>query len=185
MGSSVVSHPGGHRKGPLLRLRRRPGRLALAIFRLPLALYARGWGWLLGDSFLLLVHAGRKTGRRYSAVVMVLSRDPRSHAVVICSAWGAESDWVRNLQARPPLQVQIGREVFTPDCRFLPPDECAAVVAGFRRRHPYRTRLMATILGWGDLGSDAVVRQFVSIRPCVCLWPRGEDHHIPGGEYHD
>ena len=37
----------------------------LAIFRLPLLLYRQGWGWLLGDTFLLLVHAGRKTGKRY------------------------------------------------------------------------------------------------------------------------
>ena len=36
---------------PLLGLRRRPGRLALTVFRLPLVLYRRGWGWLLGRTF--------------------------------------------------------------------------------------------------------------------------------------
>jgi hypothetical protein len=43
-------------------LRVRPGRLALAVFRLPLPLYRRGWGSLLGHTFLLLVHVGRKSG---------------------------------------------------------------------------------------------------------------------------
>ena len=45
-------------------LRQHPGWVALALFRLPLPLYRRGWGWLLGRTFLLLIHAGRKTGNR-------------------------------------------------------------------------------------------------------------------------
>ena len=53
-------------------LRRKPGRLALVVFRLPLALYQRGWGGPLGGTFLLLVHAGRKTGKLHQVVAMVL-----------------------------------------------------------------------------------------------------------------
>jgi len=34
---------------PLLGLRRQPGRLALAVMRMPRPLYRRGWGWMLGD----------------------------------------------------------------------------------------------------------------------------------------
>ena len=52
------------RTKPLLGVRRQPGRVALAVFRLPLPLYQRGWGWLLGHTFLLVTHAGRKTGKR-------------------------------------------------------------------------------------------------------------------------
>jgi hypothetical protein len=65
VGSSVASHSAGRRSKPLLGLRRRPGRPALAVFRLPLLLYRQGWGRLLGDTFLLLVHEGRKSGKRY------------------------------------------------------------------------------------------------------------------------
>ena len=36
--------------------------------RLPLPLYQRGWGWLLGRTFLLVTHAGRKTGKRRETV---------------------------------------------------------------------------------------------------------------------
>lgn len=99
--SSVASHPAD--------------RLALTVFRLPLPLYRRGWGWLLGDTFLLLVHSGRKAG----------------------SAWGKETDWIRNIRAHPALKVQIGRESFTRGQRFLSDDESAAVVARFQRRHPH------------------------------------------------
>jgi deazaflavin-dependent oxidoreductase (nitroreductase family) len=183
--SSVASRPAARRSQPLLGLRRRPGRLALAVFRLPLLLYRLGWGWLLGDTFLLLVHAGRKTGTRYSTVAMVLRYDPRTQEAVICSGWGKDADWIRNIQAHPALQVQIGRASFTPQQRFLSEDESLAVVAEFRRQHPQRSRLIASILGWGDLGSDAVARNFVSTRPFVSLRPLDYGHQLTGGEGHD
>ena len=171
VGSFVASHPAARRSQPLLGLRRRPGRLALAVFRLPLLMYRRGWGWLLGDTFLLLAHAGRTTGKRYSTVVMVVRYDSRTREAVICLAWGNDADWIRNIRARPALRVQIGRDSFTPQQHFLSDDECLAVVAGFRRRHPRRSRLLASVLGWGDLGSDAAAREFVSTRPFVSLRP--------------
>jgi deazaflavin-dependent oxidoreductase (nitroreductase family) len=155
------------------------------VFRLPLQLYRRGWGWLLGDTFLLLAHAGRTTGKGYSTVAMVLRYDPRTREAVICSAWGKDADWIRNIRAHPALQVQIGRDSFTPQQHFLSDDECLAVVAGFRRRHPRRSRLLASVLGWGDLGSDAAAREFVSTRPFVCLRPLGSGHQLTGGEGHD
>jgi deazaflavin-dependent oxidoreductase (nitroreductase family) len=155
------------------------------VFRLPLLLYRRGWGWLLGDTFLLLVHAGRKTGKRYSTVAMVLRYNPRTHEAVICSAWGKDADWIRNIQAHRALQAQIGRDWFTPQQRFLSEDESLAVVAEFRRQHPHRSRLVASVLGWGDLGSDAAACDFVSIRPFVSLRPLGSGHQLTGGEEHD
>ena len=185
VGSSVASHPAGRGAKPLLGLRRQPGRIALAVFRLPLLLYRRGWGWLLGDTFLLLVHAGRKTGKRYSTVAMVLRYEPHTREAVICSAWGKDADWIRNIRAHPALQVQIGRQSFTPQQRFLSEDESLAVVAEFRDRHPHRSRLLASVLGWGDLGSDAAAREFVSTRPFVSLRPLDSSHQLTGGEGHD
>jgi deazaflavin-dependent oxidoreductase (nitroreductase family) len=167
---------------PLFGLRGRPGCLALAVFRLPLPLYRRGWGWLLGDTFLLLVHAGRKTGKPYSTVAMVLSHDPRTRESVICSAWGKDTDWIRNIRAHPALKVQIGRDSFTPGQRFLAEDESVAALTEFQHRHPYRARLLAAVLGWGDLRSAAAARAFVSTRPFVSLWPAGPGHQRPGGE---
>jgi deazaflavin-dependent oxidoreductase (nitroreductase family) len=155
-------------------LRRRPGRLALAVFRLPLPLYRAGWGWLLGRTFLLLVHAGRKTGQPHAMTAMVLDYDPATSEVVICSGWGATTDWIRNIRARPALRVQIGRESFTPQHRFLTDDESFAVAVDFRRRHPHRVRFAGRVLGWGDLRSDAVVRDFVATRPFVAFRPAPE-----------
>ena len=70
-------------------------------------------------------------------------------------------------------EIQIGRETYVPEQHFLSEDEAVAVAIEFRRRHPLRLRLFATILGWGDLSSDEAVREFVRT-PTVCLVPPGE-----------
>jgi hypothetical protein len=69
------------------------------------------------------------------------------------------------------LQIQIGRETYVPEQRFLSEDESVAVVREFQRRHPWRTRLFAAILRWGDLTSETAVREFVRSRPFVSFRP--------------
>jgi deazaflavin-dependent oxidoreductase (nitroreductase family) len=139
--------------------------------RLPRPLYHRGWGRLLGHTFLLITHQGRKSGRRRETVAMALTYDPDTKETVVCSAWGPNTEWVRNLRAHPALEIQIGRETFVPEQHFLSDDEAVAVAVEFRNRHPWRLRLFATILGWGDLSSERAVREFVRSRPFVAFRP--------------
>lgn len=160
----------GHAR-PLLGLRRQPGRLALVFMRLPRPLYHRGWGRLLGHTFLLITHQGRKTGKRRETVAMALTFHPDTREAIVCSAWGPNTEWLRNLRAHPALQIQIGRDTYVPQQHFLSEDEAVAVALEFRRRHPHRLRLIATILGWGDLSSDAAVRELVRNRPFVSFRP--------------
>ncbi len=102
---------------------------------------------------------------------MTLAYDPRTQEAVIFSGWGPKADWIRNIRAHPSLQIQIGRESYTPEQRFLSEDESVAVVVQFRRRHRWRVRLAALILGWGDLSSDIAVRDFVRSHPFVSFRP--------------
>jgi deazaflavin-dependent oxidoreductase (nitroreductase family) len=170
--SSSVPPPPDHRSPkPLLGLRRKPGRLALAVFRMPLRAYRHHAGWILGHTFLLLVHTGRKTGQPHSTVAMVLGYDRETREAVICSGWGPDADWVRNLPAGPAVQVQLGRESYTPQHRFLSEDESFEVAVQFRREHPWRLRLISTILGWGDLRDDTAARKFTRTHPFVALQP--------------
>jgi deazaflavin-dependent oxidoreductase (nitroreductase family) len=168
---NAVSHQTRHRTRPLLGLRRQPGRLALAAMRLPRPLYHRGWGRLLGHTFLLITHEGRKTGKRRETVAMALAYEPEKEEAVVCSAWGQNTEWIRNLRAHTALQIQIGREAYVPAQRFLTEDEAVAVAIAFRDRHPWRLRLFAAILGWGDLSTEAAVREFVRSRPFVSFRP--------------
>jgi deazaflavin-dependent oxidoreductase (nitroreductase family) len=156
---------------PLLGLRQVPGRLALWVFRFPLRLYRRGWGWVLGRTFLEFEHVGRRSGKPFRAVAMVLADDPNTGELVICSGWGPDVDWVRNLRAGPATEVQIARERFVPEHRFLPEDEALGVAIAFQVRHGGRSKLASRILGWGDLGTDDAIRAFVRRHPFVAFRP--------------
>ena len=90
---------------------------------------------------------------------------------MIFSGWGPDVDWLSNLRAGPAREVRIARDRFVPEHRFLSEDEAVAVIVAFRRRHPGRVRLATAILGWGDLRSDAALRDFVRGHPFVALHP--------------
>ena len=167
----VMPGPGSRARTPLLGLRRKPGRLALAVFRMPLRAYRHDAGWLLGHTFVEFVHTGRTTGRPYQTVAMVLRYDADAHEAVICAAWGPDTDWVRNLRAGPAAQVRLGRESFTPRHRFLAEEEAFDVIAQVRREHLRRVWLISTILGWGDLRDDTAVRGFIHTHPFVAFRP--------------
>jgi deazaflavin-dependent oxidoreductase (nitroreductase family) len=125
----------------------------------------------VGRTFVAFTHIGRKTGQPHQAVAMVLRYDKATGEAVICAAWGPQTDWYRNLQASPAGQVQLGGQTFTPQQRFLPGDEAFEVAVAFRREHPHRLRLLARILGWGDLGDDAALRTFIAGHPFVAFRP--------------
>jgi deazaflavin-dependent oxidoreductase (nitroreductase family) len=155
----------------LLGLRRRPGRLASAVFRLPLAAYRHDAGPAVGRTFVAFTHLGRVTGRPHQTVAMVLRFDEASHEAVVCAAWGPRTDWYRNLRVRPAVEVQLGGETFTPQQRFLSEEEAFEVAVGFRREHPYRLRLIGSILKWGDLRDDGTIRAFTRTHPFVAFRP--------------
>jgi deazaflavin-dependent oxidoreductase (nitroreductase family) len=172
----IMPRPGSQTRKPLLGLRCKPGRLALAMFRMPLQAYRHDAGWLLGHTFLEFVHTGRKTGRPYETVAMVLRYDADVHEATICAAWGPDTDWVRNLRVGSAAQVRLGRESFAPQHRFLSDDEAFDIAVQFRREHPQRLRLLAAILGLGDLRDDAAVRGFIHTHPFVAFRPMATSH---------
>ena len=163
---------------PLLGLRQVPGRLALALFRLPLRAYRHGAGWLFGHTFLAFTHLGRTSALPHQAVAMVLRYDPASQEAVICAAWGPKTDWYRNLRKRPATEVRIGRTAYPPEQRFLDTAEAFEVAVQFRREHPHRLRLISTLLGWGNLSTDDRLRAFLGSHPFVAFRPAGGQ---PGG----
>ena len=167
----VRTQPPCRRSRAVFGIRRRPGRLALAVFRMPLRSYQHRKGWLLGHTFLRLTHVGRRTGQPHETVAMVLRYRRESHEAVICSAWGSDTDWVRNIRERPAVRIDLARETFEPEQRFLSVEESLCVVDDCLHQHPWRFRLMARVLGWGDLRVEAVVRDFVQTRPFVAFRP--------------
>lgn len=170
MSESRTSRSAGHDRH-LLGLRRQPGRLAVAIFRLPLKAYQHNAGPALGRTFLAFTHVGRRTGLSHQAVAMVLRYAEASGEAVICAGWGPQTEWYRNLRAEPAVQVQLGGRTFTPQQRFLTEEEAFDVAVQFRREHPRRMRLISTVLGWGNLRDDGPLREFVRTHPFVAFRP--------------
>ena len=152
-------------------LRRRPGRLALVVLRMPVTIYRNHPDRLPADTFLRLVHIGRRTGRPHEAVLMLMRYDHEASEAVVCAAWGPDSDWVRNLRAGPAVIAQVGTRTFTPEHRFLTPRESYEIAVAFRREHPARLRLFSALLGWGNLWDDAALQSFVTTHPLIALRP--------------
>ena len=81
-------------------------------------------GWLPG--FAIVIHVGRRSGRRYRTPVNVF-RDGRRY--VFALTYGAESDWVRNVLAAGRCEIEtrartvelIAPERFTDPTRRLVP----------------------------------------------------------------
>jgi deazaflavin-dependent oxidoreductase (nitroreductase family) len=157
---------------PLLGLRRKPGRLVLALFRMPLRAYRHDAGWMFGSTFIEFTHLGRHTGQPHETVAMVLHYDEGTREAVICAAWGPETDWLRNLRAGPATEVRLGRDRYLPQHRFLTVDAAFDVAVSFWRDHPHRLHLLQSVLGWGDLDDDTALRQFVTAHPMVAFRPK-------------
>jgi deazaflavin-dependent oxidoreductase (nitroreductase family) len=156
----------------LLRDRRAP--LVRLLLRLPIGLYRLGLGWLLGHQFLLLTHAGRRTGRVRQTALKVLRYDPETGESVVAAAWGPTADWYRNVRARPALAVRTAHDRFVPEQRLLPPAEAFAVFDAWARRQRWFARLMLGQIGVSWEVPEAERRALVARFPFVGFRPRDD-----------
>jgi deazaflavin-dependent oxidoreductase (nitroreductase family) len=148
-----------------------PRGLARLAFRLPIGLYRLGLGGLLGNRFLLLIHAGRKTGRERRTVLEVVRYDGEKSVFVVAAGFGPQSDWYQNLRARPQAVVQSGRRHWEMRAEFLTPDQAGEEMLEYGRRHPAALRELTGIMGY-RVGQDPEdIRAFGRLLPMVALHP--------------
>jgi deazaflavin-dependent oxidoreductase (nitroreductase family) len=124
-----------------------PPAFVAAFFKLPLILYNLKLGWLFGQRFMVLTHVGRRSGKIYRSVLAVLRCDEKTHEILAVSPWSS-SNWYRNIQVEPALEVETGFVRYAPDQRSLSPEEIAAVFIEFRQKHPLFSRIVARTPGW-------------------------------------
>lgn len=152
----------------------RPSPLLRFAFKAPAYLYRIGLGRLLGRRFLSVTHRGRKSGKLYDTVLEVAVFDPATEESVAVSAYGTGADWYRNLQAGPAARVRTGSMDYSPEHRFLTPEEATAAAAEFCRRHPWEARLAPRVLpaiGATLTGSADPVQLLASL-PMVAFRPQ-------------
>ncbi len=141
-----------------------PGRLTRFIVRMPIWLYRLRLGWLLGGRFLLLTHTGRKTGLPRRALLEVLHHDADSATYFVVAGWGAKSQWFRNIQARPQVEVTVGRRRFGALAHTVSQAEAERVLETYARRHRIAVRVLGRLLGSSDPHELAQRLPIVAVR---------------------
>ena len=105
------------------------------LMRLPVGLYRAGWGWLLGDRFVMIEHLGRKSHEPRFVVVEVVDRG--RNFVRVASGFGERAQWYRNLDANGVAFLSTGKAVRVPaHVRVLDDAQSGAVLDIYASRHP-------------------------------------------------
>jgi deazaflavin-dependent oxidoreductase (nitroreductase family) len=125
----------------------KPPAFMLPLMKMPLVLYRLGLSRMLGKRFMLLTHVGRRSGKVYRTVLAVLHFDEQTCEIAAVSPWSA-SNWYRNIQAAPALEVESAGVRYAPVQRALSPEEIAALFIEFRRQYPIFSRMVARIPRW-------------------------------------
>jgi deazaflavin-dependent oxidoreductase (nitroreductase family) len=145
------------------------------VLRVPVWLYRWHCGWLLGHRFLLLVHTGRRTGRRHSTMLEVVQYRQDPFEVVVMSGFGRGSNWLRNLTAGGDAEIIIRTTRFPATWRELGEAEAAIVMADYEQRNrlaaPLVRMVLGRLVGWRYDGSDAARHRLVRELPLVAFRP--------------
>ena len=126
---------------------RRPYGLYRWLANAPRWFYRLGLGWLLGHRVMQLTHQGRRSGEVRHTILEVLHYDPRTREVLVVSGWEGKTDWYRNIQHAPALEVRIGRVRYRPVQEFLSPEETTQVILTLFQQHPREVRFAGPFLG--------------------------------------
>ena len=146
-----------------------PGGLLRRFFRAPIMMYRIGLGGLMPGQ-LLLTTVGRKSGRPRRTVVDVLRHDAATDTYYVASAYGARSDWYRNLEANPTLRVQVRWRKFPARATILPKEEAADMLVDYWRRHRLYARATMRMVGV-KAASEEEVRAVAGQMRLVAIQP--------------
>jgi deazaflavin-dependent oxidoreductase (nitroreductase family) len=116
------------------------------LLRLPILLYRLHLGWLLGHRFLLLTHIGRKSGLPRHTVLEVVRYTRESRVCIVASGWGEKAQWLKNIIARPDVQVTLGRQTYRARAQRMPRGEAAQAFREYARRHPWAMQHLARLM---------------------------------------
>ena len=134
-----------------------PGKILRLGLRLPIWLYRLHLDRLLGGRFLMLIHAGRKSGLPRQTVIEVVQHDKATNTYYVVSGWGEKSDWYQNIRKSPRVTIHVGGRKFQAEAEFIPVEKAIEIMESYAREHATAFReLSALFLGERmQPGSDA------------------------------
>jgi len=122
-----------------------------ALYRAPLVAYRLGLAgrehWI-GMHWILIVTRGRRSGREHAVLLDRLGDDPTRGRYYVQAAYGRNADWVRNVEAHPAFEAQVGTERFAARMETAPDSEARAVMLAYVRAHSFYSPFIARMLGY-------------------------------------
>ena len=123
------------------------------LYRLPIGLYRIGLGRLLGHRFLCLEDLGRTSGLTRRTVLEVVAHE--GGKPVVPMAFGAATDWYRNLLAQPSARITWGGMAGPVTAQVLDEAEATVVLARYVVDHPWAARGLDRLVGLGLVDDPA------------------------------
>jgi deazaflavin-dependent oxidoreductase (nitroreductase family) len=155
----------------------RPNRLVLLGLKAPRLVYNLNLGWIFGHRILVVTHKGRKSGLIHQTPLEVVRYDKATDTSIVISAWGEKSDWYRNIQKTPALQIQTGRERYVPDQRVLSTDETEHELEVYVEHHRPTAKILSRVLKLDFAESAEARRRFAESARMVAFKPRDTSHN--------
>jgi deazaflavin-dependent oxidoreductase (nitroreductase family) len=155
-----------------------PSGLWRIVFRLPILLYRLNLGWLFGGRALLLEHRGRKSGIIRKVVVEVADHDVQKDSYTVAAAWGNQSDWYKNIQAEPNVNVVVGTRRFAAIANLISAEEAAQHLKTYATKHPIAFRQLGShLFGLKSHDAGEIIKTMTATIPFVEFIPviRGKD----------
>ena len=149
-----------------------PSGLWRSIVRFPILLYRLKLGWLFGKRALLLEHRGRKSGIIRRAVIEVVDLDVQTGSYIVAAAWGNQSDWYKNIQAEPRVNIGVGTTRFPASAKTLSADDAAQHLNAYAIRHPFAFRhLVSRLIGSKSHDTGQIIKSLTEAIPFVEFVP--------------
>lgn len=152
-----------------------PSGIARRLLHLPVYVFHARLGFLFGHRFLMLVHTGRTTGRRFETPLEVVHYDRAAREAIVMAGWGAKTQWLHNIDAGLAKEIWIGSARFVPVVRRLGLDEAEEVFENYERHSGLPRSLvravLSRLLGWHYDGTPEGRRRVVEELPLVGFRP--------------
>jgi deazaflavin-dependent oxidoreductase (nitroreductase family) len=154
------------------------GRLMRLFLRTPVRIYKAlpGYERLFGQRWILVTTKGRRSGRPHSVMLDLVGHDEVRNCYYVLPGWGRRSDWVKNIEAHPRVDAQVGRVRFSARVRDASGSEGADWMTRFMKAHPIMSIFAGMLMGMPrEMLAESEFRQRLEAQLIFALEPVGRE----------
>jgi deazaflavin-dependent oxidoreductase (nitroreductase family) len=147
----------------------KPSKLLLYGFLRPPYIFLRlgllGYERFIGQRWIAITTKGRRSGKPHTVLLDLVGHDPALDRYYIQPGWPRGSDWVRNIEADPMVDAQVGRQRFRGRVVRVEGPEGAQWAYRYAKEHPINSFLIGKLmLGWQPPieRGEAAVREWMA-----------------------